>query len=152
VDSYFLDNLERSLAAHLTAALGPVDGANVKPGRRSGVVEPRPAVGIVWLSWTPRRTSWGGTWIDVMLRIYCYSVKQGADEQADHFEEGRLHLATLLSVEDEGTIPLLDYRQDPPMEMRQIEVRWTAGTNPPEPQARSRSETWFDVIARVQEG
>jgi hypothetical protein len=152
MDAYFLDNLERSLAAHLKASLGVVDGANVKPGRRSGVVEPRPAIGIAWLSWTPRRTSWGGTWLAVTIRIYVYSPKQEADEQQDHFEEGRLHLATLLSLTDEGTIPLFDYRQEPPMEMRQIEVLWNAGTNPPEPQARSRSETWFDVIARVQEG
>jgi len=152
MDAYFLDNLERSLAAHLKASLGTADGANVKPGRRSGVVEQRPAIGIAWLSWTPRRTSWGGTWLDVTLRVYLYSVKREADEQQDHFEEGRLHLAALVSIEDEATIPLLDYRQEPPLETRRIEVRWIAGTNPPEPQARSRSETWFDVTARVQEG
>jgi hypothetical protein len=152
IDPWFLDNLERSIAAHLTDALANADGGNVKPGRRAGVVEPRPAIGIAWLSWTPNRKTWGGTWPDVVLRIYVYSVKNNKDEQADHKEEGRLHLAVLAALEDQATIPVLDYRLDTPTETRRVELEWVAGVNPPDPQVRSRSETWFDVIAKTQEG
>jgi len=150
MDSHYLDNLERSLAAYLSAALGATDGANVKPGRRAGLTESRPAIGITWISWTPRRVEWGGTHIDVTVRLYCYSVKQ-ADEQADHREEGRLHLAALLALMDQGTVPFYDYQQATPVLRGQWRVDWIGGENPLDPQARSRSETHFDVIVRQEE-
>ena len=146
-DSHTFDNLARSLAAHLAATLGPTDGQHVAPGRRAGLVTSRPAVGIAWTRWVPSRTQWRETRPDVTLRIYCYTEKH-ADEQDDHREEGRFHLAVLTALTDQGTVPCFDYRQDPPSPIGDVRLDWVGGENPPEAQSRSRSETHFDVIAR----
>jgi hypothetical protein len=150
VDAAYFDNLERSLAAVLSARLGPTDGANVKPGRRSGVAEIRPAVGIAWTRWEPRQV-WGATYPETRLRVYCYTEKK-SDEQEDHKEEGRFHLAVLTALVDQETIPFLDYRETPPRKLADIRLDWLGGENPPEPQSRSRSETHFDLVARLEEG